>query len=245
MGHQPGRPHDRGPPGGARLAAPPACRVAATSKQGVVSAEVKQEWVAEPGIDWDDEYANGPYIPSGDDYPRRWAGAAAEFRPRHGVDLFHPEGDSRGLVVFVHGGYWMQFDKSTWSHLATGPVANGWTVALPGYVLAPEAGIGDISRQVAAACELLGGRSDGPLALTGHSAGGQIVTRLVSRPNLLSRAVIDRVQNVVSISGVHDLRPLLLTSMNATLALTNDEAEAEPATTRSGCGSSPTATTLT
>ncbi len=193
--------------------------------------------------DWDDEYANAPYIPGGNDYPDRWASDAASFRrlqggravlevaygehPRESYDLFMPEDRPTGLVVFVHGGYWMKFDKSYWSHLAAGPVTNGWAVAMPGYVLAPEASIAGIGRQVAAAIEAVADRVDGPLALTGHSAGGQLVTRIISDGGLLSQSVLQRVSTVASISGVHDLRPLMLTEMNEVLRLSVDDARRE------------------
>lgn len=193
--------------------------------------------------DWDDAYANGPYIPHSEEYPERWASTAALFRqslgdradldvtygshPRERLDLFHPEGPAAGLVVFVHGGYWKAFDKSYWSHLAAGSLQRGWAVALPGYVLAPDATISGIGRQVASAIEALSERFDRPLALTGHSAGGQLVTRALAGDGLLSKATVAKVSAVVSISGVHDLRPLLLTSMNDTLGLTTDEALAE------------------
>ena len=33
---------------------------------------------------------------------------------RNRFDLFLPEQTPKGLVVFVHGGYWVRFDKSYW-----------------------------------------------------------------------------------------------------------------------------------
>jgi arylformamidase len=57
---------------------------------------------------------------------------------RHAMDLFLPEGAPKGLVVFVHGGYWKAFDKSVWSHLAAGPLAHGFAVAMPSYTLCPD-----------------------------------------------------------------------------------------------------------
>ena len=64
----------------------------------------------------------------------------------------------------------------------------------------------------------------GPVALAGHSAGGQIVTRLAALGSPLTARVRARLRVVASISGLHDLRPLLLARMNETLRL--DEAEA-------------------
>jgi hypothetical protein len=60
--------------------------------------------------------------------------------------------------------------------------------------------------------------------LSGHSAGGHLASRMVSATSPLPEIVRHRIRNVVSISGVHDLRPLMKTSMNVTLRI--DEAEA-------------------
>ncbi|WP_376961785.1 alpha/beta hydrolase [Azospirillum sp. A26] len=195
--------------------------------------------------DWDDAYSNGAHIPGGDAYPARWAERAAAFRTelaadgraeldlpygegeRERYDLFRPEGAAKGTVVFVHGGYWMAFDKARWSHLAAGPLAQGWAVAMPSYTLCPEKRIAGITRQMAQAVEAVAGAEAGPLRLTGHSAGGHLVSRLVCADAPLSDKVRARVEHVVSISGLHDLRPLLNTRMNATLRLDEAEAVAE------------------
>ncbi|MEL7465172.1 MAG: alpha/beta hydrolase [Pseudomonadota bacterium] len=193
--------------------------------------------------DWDDAYANGAHIEGAADYPPRWAAAAAAFREalgalaeidvaygegeRNRFDLFRPDGAARGLVVFIHGGYWRAFDKSFWSHLATGPLARGWAVAMPSYTLAPEARIAEITREVAAATEAAAARVSGPIRLTGHSAGGHLASRMVCENGPLAPEVADRVERVVSISGLHDLRPLLRTEMNADFRLDAAEAAAE------------------
>lgn len=189
--------------------------------------------------DWDDAYANGPHIPGGDRFPERWEAAARAFRnarppetvsygahERHGLDLFRPEGAARGLIVFVHGGYWMRFDRSRWSHLAAGPLARGWAVAMPSYVLAPEVRIAEIGRDVARAVEVAAERVAGPVRLAGHSAGGHLVARAMVG-EALSFDVAARVERVVPISGLFDLRPLLLTTLNADLRLDAAEAAAE------------------
>lgn len=193
--------------------------------------------------DWDDAYANGAHIPGAADYPPRWTRAAAAFRaaagaraeidiacgpgPRQRYDLFHPAGAASGLVVFIHGGYWRAFDKSTWSHLAAGPLARGWAVAVPSYTLAPAARIGAIGREVAAAIGAAAARIDGPIRLTGHSAGGHLACRMITEGGPLAPDIAARVARVVSISGLHDLRPLLRTAMNADLRLDAAEAAAE------------------
>jgi arylformamidase len=221
---------------------------------------MRYEWALErclsPMIaDWDDAYSNSRHIAGAEHYPPRWAAAAAAFRAemtscgradleiaygegeRERLDLFRPAGEARGLLVFIHGGYWMAFDKSSWSHLATGPLARGWAVAMPSYTLAPSARIGEITRQVGRAIGFAAGLAPGSLALAGHSAGGHLVTRMLCEGAPLTPAVRERLQEVVSISGLHDLRPLLATKMNQTLRLDSGEAAAEsPALARPAKG---------
>ncbi len=197
-----------------------------------------------PDFDWDDAYANGAHIAGADQFPPRWAAAAAAFRkahpdqqldipygdhPRARLDLFRPAGSALGLVVFVHGGYWMRFDKSSWSHLAQGALAAGWAVALPSYPLAPEARISEITRTIARAVDTVAALVPGPLRLAGHSAGGHLVTRLATTEGGLDPVTLGRLAAVVSISGLHDLRPLLRTKMNDTLGLDEAEAASESA----------------
>lgn len=194
---------------------------------------------------WDDAYANVPNIPGGEAYPGRWAAAAAQFRDamaaagrldnaiaygpraRNSYDLFLPESEPRGLFVFVHGGYWMRFDNSCWSHLAAGPLARGLAVAMPQYSLCPEVRIRDITAEVAVAIEAAARRVAGPVYLAGHSAGGHLVTRMISEGSPLSAGTLSRTSATLSISGVHDLRPLIRLQLNDTLRLDEEEAKSE------------------
>ncbi len=197
--------------------------------------------------DWDDAYANGAYIEDSADFPARWAQSALKFRQmmsarqladidivygdseRQRLDLFVPQDQPLGLVVFIHGGYWRAFDKSSWSHLASGMVQRGWAVALPSYDLAPTVSISEITRQMAEAISKAASMVAGPIRLTGHSAGGHLVTRMICQDSPLAPAVRERIDRVVSISGLHDLRPLLKTTMNADFRMGEAEAVAESA----------------
>ena len=135
-----------------------------------------------------------------------------------------PEGRPKGLVVFVHGGFWKALDKSFWSHLARGSVESGYAVAMPSYTLCPAVRISEITREIAAAVARAAAMVEGPLFLTGHSAGGHLVTRMISATSPLPNDVRARISHTVSISGVHDLRPLMKAAMNTDLRI--DEAEA-------------------
>ncbi len=195
-------------------------------------------------IDWDDIFANMAHIPGSEGLPAIWAERALAYRaatpgiekdipygdhPRENFDLVFPDGTPKGLVVFVHGGYWMQLDKSCWTDLAEGARANGWAVCLPSYTLAPEARISHMTMQIAAAIDVAAGAIAGPVRISGHSAGGHLVSRMICDDTPLSKATLNRLELCLSISGLHDLRPLLKTTMNDTLHLDMEEATRESA----------------
>ena len=207
-------------------------------------------------IDWDDAFDNTGHVAGAAVLPDRWAREAAAFRDemaaggrlradlaygtqaRERLDLVLPAGQSAGLVVFVHGGYWRRFDKSSWTHLARGCAAAGWSVALPGYPLAPDARIAEITAAVARAVTVAAREVTGPIRLSGHSAGGHLVARMMCQ-GVLPAPIAARLARVVSISGVHDLGPLLATQMNKTLQLTPEEAASESPARRDPLGDVP------
>ncbi|MCF4097623.1 alpha/beta hydrolase [Maritalea mediterranea] len=200
--------------------------------------------------DWDDAYANADHIENAGSYVEHWKQASERFREemlaagraeldlaygdakREKLDLFLPEGTPKGLFIFVHGGYWLSFDKSAWSHLAAGAIAKGWAVALPSYTLAPEARISTMTQQIGAAILYAATKVEGPVHIAGHSAGGHLVSRMMCADTPLSKEVQARLKHVISISGLHDLRPLLNTRMNEGLQLDLAEARAESAALR-------------
>lgn len=192
-----------------------------------------------PITDWDDAYANAAYIPDAERFLSEWPVRTETLRAavppialRYGpglrqvIDLYRPEAAVQGLTVIVHGGYWMRFSPDEFGFLAAGPLAHGQAVAMVRYTLAPEARIGAISAEIAAAIAAAAKEVPGPIRLTGHSAGGHLVTRMVCA-DVLPEDLAGRIVHVVSVSGVHDLRPLLRTGMNATLHLDPGEANAE------------------
>ena len=193
-------------------------------------------------MDWDDAYANGAHIKGADSYPPRWLRAAVDFQtafegrtdevaygpgPRKRMHVFRPAGSVQGLAVFVHGGYWMKFDHTYWSHLAAGALARGMVVAMPGYTLCPEVRIAAITREVGAAITHVAALVGGPVWLAGHSAGGHLVSRMICQTTPLAPNLTDRIAHVLSISGVHDLRPVMRTRLNETLKIDSREAASE------------------
>ena len=196
-------------------------------------------------IDWNDAFDNSGYVPGADRLVEQWSAEAASCRSdlesrdqadldlaygpaaRNLIDIFRPEAEVSGVIVFVHGGYWHKLDKSCWSHLARGALAAGWAFAIPSYTLAPQAEIAEITREIGRAVEFTAAQVPGPLRLAGHSAGGHLVSRMICDDSMLSGPTLARVQRVLAISGVYDLEPLTLTDMNQILQLTSEAAVSE------------------
>jgi hypothetical protein len=192
-----------------------------------------------PISDWDDAYANAAHIPGADDFLVAWPKRTDALRAHHApetlrygpgarnmVELYRPKGAVQGLTVIVHGGYWLRFSPDEFGFMAAGPLARGQAVAMVRYTLAPDARIGAITAEVAAAIAVAAQAVPGPIHLTGHSAGGHLVSRM-GCVGVLPDGLAARIAHILSVSGVHDLRPLLRTQMNQTLHLDLAEAVAE------------------
>ena len=189
------------------------------------------------------EYNNRAMVPEHPQFFARWEKDSAFVRgslrceldvpygddPRHRVDFF-PADDARGLLVFIHGGYWRSLDKSMFSWLASTWVAAGVSVAMPNYRLAPSVRIGDIVADAIAALNFIvrKGPSHGVAAdrivVSGHSAGGHLAAAIMAAP--LSRLQFDagRIAGAVPISGIFDFEPLLQLAFNADFKLTPESA---------------------
>jgi len=197
--------------------------------------------------DFDTAYDNMKAISDSASFPPRWTELASSFREkmrdqgrlipdiaygdgaRNHYDLFLPDGSAKGTVVYVHGGYWKGLDKSFWSHLAQGALARGYRVAMPSYTLCPETRISGITLEIGRFLDHLAQEVDGDIALTGHSAGGHLVSRMACENAPIAAATAERIRRVLSISGLHDLRPLLKTAMNDIFHMDAAEAVAESA----------------
>jgi acetyl esterase/lipase len=147
-----------------------------------------------------------------------WAAASKAFRaqrPKH-LDLAYAQGDrtkwdlypapdpSAPCYVHVHGGYWQRGSKEIFACLAEGVLARGWSAALPGYTLAPDASLTQITKELRTALDWFAVQAGahgiaGPVILSGWSAGGHLTACLLDHP---------RVAAGLAISGVFELAPL-------------------------------------
>jgi arylformamidase len=178
------------------------------------------------------EYNNRALVPDHPAYFARWERDSAFVRetlPReivlaYGPDPllridFFPAARARGTLVFIHGGYWRTLDKSMFSWLAAAWVAAGVNVALPNYRFSPGVRIEEIVDDVVMATNWMMGRGDGPVVVSGHSAGGHLTAALFAAPRERLRFDPARIVGGVPISGLFEFAPLKLFSFNADFRL--------------------------
>lgn len=198
-------------------------------------------------IDYETEYDNRARVSEHQQIFARWAASSQAYRARlaasqqarisYGatirevIDLFEVRPDAP-LVVFIHGGWWRNFDPSLFSHCAAGLNARGIGVAVAGYNLCPQVSIAAIVDEMRRALLALWRINGKRMLVCGHSAGGHLTAVLAATdwPALDATAPADLVPAGYAISGLFDLSPLLHTSINRDLRLDGESArQASPA----------------
>lgn len=159
--------------------------------------------------------------------------ASAAFRARPGAVLdcpygpaqrqcwdLYPAADPKApCLVFIHGGYWQMNRREDFAIIAEGMAAHGWSVALPGYSLAPEARLSEIVAEIRAALDWLAAEGAshgiaGPILLSGWSAGGHLAAMALDHPAVTAG---------LALAGIYDLAPLRDTYLDAKLGLSDGE----------------------
>jgi acetyl esterase/lipase len=133
------------------------------------------------------------------------------------AEIFYPDGQSRGVVVVIHGGFWRAaYDASLGRPLAHSLAEEGWTAWNLEYRRVGPAGSGggggspqtldDVAAGIDALADVDGLDTSRVITL-GHSAGGHLATWAASRGRF-ERWQPERVRvtGVVSQAGVLDLR---------------------------------------
>ena len=142
-------------------------------------------------------------------------------RERNSWDLFPAATPNAPCFVFIHGGYWQRNSKDLFANLMGGVHAHGWSAALPGYTLAPDASLTEIVAEINAALDWLSDNGPahgiaGKVILSGWSAGGHLTAACLGHR---------RVSSGLAISGVYELGPIRDTYLNEKLQLTDSEIE--------------------
>jgi len=149
------------------------------------------------------------------------------------LDLFRATGQSRGLLMYIHGGYWRALDKERFSFVAPALAEAGITVAVVDYALCPSVQVADIVMQMVQASAWLyrnGGNFGAPaarLAVCGHSAGGHLAAMMLACdwPSYAADLPRNVVSGAMSISGLYDLTEIVkVPSVNGDVRLTEQSA---------------------
>ncbi len=149
------------------------------------------------------------------------------------MDVFLPKGQSRALLMFVHGGYWRSLDKSQHAFVAVPFVDAGVAVASINYSLCPSVAMEQIVRQTIAASIFLYrnasefGIPRKRMFVAGHSAGGHLAAMALAClwPQAAPGLPRKLFQGGLSISGLYDLRVLTsIPSINDDLRMSVESA---------------------
>ena len=141
-------------------------------------------------------------------------GPGTSAHPRQKLDLFRPEGSGWPLLVFVHGGSWVEGDKALavgsfdpYQNIGRFYATRGVGVAVLNYRLQPEVTWREQVEDVAAAIAYLAkilperGGDAGRIFLLGHSAGSQLITYVAIAPWLEEKRGGVPICGVVPVSG--------------------------------------------
>jgi acetyl esterase/lipase len=133
---------------------------------------------------------------------------------RHRLDLYRPEaGRDLPVLLFAHGGVWRLGSKDEYRNIGETFARRGILTAVVNYRLTPAVRHPAHAQDVAAAVAWLaahapehGGRAD-RIFLSGHSAGGHLISLLLFDKRYLATVGIDadRLAGVIPLSGIFDL----------------------------------------
>lgn len=134
-------------------------------------------------------------------------------------DLFPARDPAAPCLVFIHGGYWQRNRREDFCAFMAGALERGWSAALPGYTLGPEASLTQIVGEIRTALDWLAthGREHGiggKVVLSGWSAGGHLTAMALDHPLVAAGLVI---------SGIFELAPIRDTDLDEKLGLTEAE----------------------
>ncbi len=133
------------------------------------------------------------------------------------LDIFPAGGSRQPVLVFIHGGYWRSLDKADHSFVAPAFTQAGACVVVPNYALCPAVSLEQIVLQQVQALVWVYrhiaqyGGDPNRITVMGHSAGGHLAAMLLACQWQRVAADLPKqlVRNALSLSGLHDLAPLI------------------------------------
>ncbi len=182
-----------------------------------------------------DQYNNRLHVPDYAGYFERWERLSRKTEKEHDVlkdisfgthpkeslDIFPSEKPDSKTMIFIHGGYWHLFDKTMFHFIAAAFLKVGVTTVFLNYPLAPANSISQIVLSCGNAIRWLHKNikqfngSPAQMHVMGHSAGAHLASML------LADADLNYLKSIISLSGLFNLEPLMLSNLNHILDIDN------------------------
>ena len=140
---------------------------------------------------------------------------------RQRMDLFLLEDATAPTCLFLHGGYWQWNDKEGQAIAAGGLLGQGFNAVIGEYSLAPGATMTQICGEAIAQVQWLSaelarrGRDGSKIYLTGISTGAHLMALAMG---------LSVVRGALLISGIYDLEPIRVSSLNDAIKMDQVEA---------------------
>lgn len=143
-----------------------------------------------------------------------------ELSSQHDADALRQP--RRPLLIYIHGGYWQRLSAADSLFNAEDAIAEGISLHAVEYTLAPFASVPDIIEECITDVEkTIAELEPTHVVLAGCSAGAHLAAMCARE-----YAIASKLSGVVLLSGIYDLRPLVVTETNDPLHLTPESAAA-------------------
>ncbi len=186
-----------------------------------------------------DQYNNRLHVTDYAGYFERWERLSRKTEKEHYVlkgilfgnhlkeslDIFPSEKPDSKTMIFIHGGYWHLLDKTMFHFMATAFLKRGVTTVFLNYPLAPENSMSQIVFSCRYAIRWLHENikrfngSPEQMHVMGHSAGGHLASMLLVDEDL------KYLRSIITLSGLFNLEPLMLSNLNSVLGMDRETAK--------------------
>lgn len=193
---------------------------------------------------FEEQYVLRKTLPSFNDEVQKWEGMSTDAcfskydslveqygsHDRQSYELFKNTSDvkSKGLAIFIHGGFWRAMNRQQSRFVATPFLENGYDCVIAEYRLMPEYRLADLVQDTADMLAALTSPSGHypqgtKIILSGHSAGAHLAVHGKQRAQEMGCQLYNC--SLLLFSGVFDLYPVHKTSIGDELVLSAEELE--------------------
>ncbi len=183
------------------------------------------------------------HVPDFATYFERWEKLSKETRAKYPVikdihygdnereclDVFPPAKPNSKTLIFIHGGYWHLFDKTTFHFIAEAFYADDVTTVLINYPLAPAATVNEMVASCRKAVLWLHRNlqqfngDPQQVYIMGNSAGAHLAAMLIEKEWMQQNAA-GFIKGACLLSGIFNLLPVQLLQLNSVLNISRETA---------------------